>query len=149
MGIVISTFAMMNDGEMVSHDNPTGSKLEDNEEYQRLMAENDTLVIMCDSINTLLKEIKEERRLYLDTLTTEPSPEVMHKYSQRIINLEDKYTYNGEHLKVETADGKKYEMYYYPAVKGSQTEVKVPEGDIKYEISGDNVNGYIITMEVK
>jgi len=59
-----------------------------------------------------------------------------------------KYTYNGEHLKVEDSTGVKYEMYYYPAEIGSQTEVKVPEG-AKYDISGNNVDGYIVTITVE
>lgn len=59
-----------------------------------------------------------------------------------------KYTYNGEHLKVEDTDGTKYEMYYYPAEIGSPTEVKIPEGHT-YDISGNNVDGYIVTVIMK
>lgn len=61
-----------------------------------------------------------------------------------IIEIE-KYTYNGEHLKAEGADGTKYEMYFYPATAGADTEVKVPEG-MEYEISGNNIDGYIVTV---
>ncbi len=64
-----------------------------------------------------------------------------------LINIKD-YTYNGKHLKAEGIDGTKYEMYYYPAILGSQTEVKVPEGQ-KYEISGNNMDGYIITVTIE
>ncbi len=64
-----------------------------------------------------------------------------------LVNIQQ-YSYNGEHLKAEGIDGTKYEMYYYPAVKGSQTEVKVPEGG-KYEISGDNIGGYIVTVTLE
>lgn len=89
MGIVISTFAMINNGGYMNYDNPTSAKLENNEEYQRLMAESERMRIMSDSVQTLLSDIKLERTLYLDTLTTEPSYEIMHNYSQRIVLLED------------------------------------------------------------
>ncbi len=61
-----------------------------------------------------------------------------------LVKIQD-YSYNGEHLKVTGADGTSYEMYYYPAVIGSATEVKVPES-LVYEISGDNIGGYIVTV---
>ncbi len=63
-----------------------------------------------------------------------------------IVEIE-KYTYNGEHLKAEGADGQKYEMYYYAANKDAETEVKVPEGAV-YSISGNNIDGYIVTLTV-
>ncbi len=64
-----------------------------------------------------------------------------------LVNIQS-YTYNGKHLKAEGADGTKYEMYYYPATQGAATEVKVPDG-AKYEISGDNMGGYIITVTLE
>ena len=89
MGFIVSALAVVSTDGVVKYDNPTGAKLEENEEYQRLMVENDRMKMMNDSIQMLLNEVKEERRLYLDTLTTEPSREIMHRYSQRIVNLED------------------------------------------------------------
>lgn len=68
-------------------------------------------------------------------------------FEEFIIEIQ-KYTYNGEHLKVEDSAGVKYEMYYYPAEIGSQTDVKVPE-NLAYEISGNNVDGYIVTVTMK
>lgn len=60
----------------------------------------------------------------------------------------DKYTYNGEHLKVEGADGTKYEMYFYPANLQGETQVKVP-ADTVYSISGNNIDGFIVTLTLK
>ena len=60
----------------------------------------------------------------------------------------DKYTYDGEHLKVEGADGVKYEMYFYPADLQGETLVKVP-ADTTYSISGNNIDGFIVTLTMK
>ncbi len=54
-------------------------------------------------------------------------------------------TYNSETpLSVKGADGKSYEIYYC-ASSGDTTEISVPAKYV-YEISGDNMNGYIITV---
>ncbi|MBQ2862736.1 MAG: D-alanyl-D-alanine carboxypeptidase family protein, partial [Clostridia bacterium] len=58
------------------------------------------------------------------------------------------YTYDGEHLKVEAHDGVKYEMYFYPANAEGETQVKVPDG-AEYSISGNNIDGFIVTVTVK
>jgi len=79
------------------------------------------------------------------------------------------YTYNGEHLKIETDDGEAYEVYYIgvsavqkPAVTGEDGAVITPEitelpdsttlyvpADKPYEISGNNLDGFIITVKIK
>lgn len=59
----------------------------------------------------------------------------------------EKYTYNGDHLKVSDIDGNEYELYYYPANVGAETQVKIPE-DTQYEISGNNIGGYIVTLKL-
>lgn len=81
IGIAISTFAL------TSTDNPN-TPLEENEEYQSLMAESDRLVIMNDSINDLLIQTRADMRLYIDTVTTEPSRDYIYQYNQRIVELE-------------------------------------------------------------
>ena len=75
----------------------------------------------------------------------------MHKNSwclEQFLAEMDKYTYNGEHLKVEGADGVKYEMYFYPANMQGETQVKVP-ADSTYSISGNNIDGFIVTVTMK
>ena len=86
IGIAISTFAL------TSTDNPI-TPLEENEEYQSLMAESERLTMMSDSINDLLIQTRADMRLYLDTVTTEPSRDYIYQYNQRIVELESE-TFN-------------------------------------------------------
>ncbi len=60
----------------------------------------------------------------------------------------EKYTYNGEQLKVTDDEGNEYMMYYFPANKTGDTAVQVPEG-LEYEISGNNIDGFIVTATLK
>lgn len=55
------------------------------------------------------------------------------------------YTSDGEHLKVSGTENK-YEMYYVPADPSANTDIPVP-ADKKYTISGNNVDGFIVTVE--
>ncbi len=55
------------------------------------------------------------------------------------------YTYNSDHLKVAGPD-KNYEVYYFPADLSANTEVAVPTNKT-YEISGNNIDGFIVTVE--
>ena len=55
-----------------------------------------------------------------------------------------KYTFDGEHYQVTADDGHKYEIYYV-ASAGDITSVPVPES-LPYEVSGDNIGGYIVTV---
>ncbi len=66
------------------------------------------------------------------------------EFHSNIVN----YTFEGEHLAVEDADGVKYEMYYYPAQESGATDVKIPK-DAEYTISGNNIGGFIVTVLVK
>lgn len=66
------------------------------------------------------------------------------EFHSNIVN----YTFEGEHLAVEDANGVKYEMYYYPAAESGDTEVKLPK-DAEYTISGNNIDGFIVTLTVK
>lgn len=56
------------------------------------------------------------------------------------------YTYDGEHLKVAGTD-KNYEIYYVAADLSANTEIPVPS-DKTYTVSGNNVDGFIVTVEV-
>lgn len=59
------------------------------------------------------------------------------------------FPYTGEHLKVE-ANGKKYEIYYVACAEGENaaTDVPVPDG-LEYTVSGNNVDGFVVTVTLK
>ena len=67
--------------------------------------------------------------------------------------IRDNHSYKNEHLKFEGDDGTQYEVYYVKASSDSVTEVPVPkadeEGKISYKISGDNKEGFIVTITLK
>jgi len=65
---------------------------------------------------------------------------------EEYINFIKSYTYETEHLTVAGPD-KNYEIYYVPADMSADTEVPVPS-DKTYEISGNNVDGFIVTVEL-
>lgn len=73
--------------------------------------------------------------------------------SEKSICLEEyvellKTNYSGnEHLKIEGSDGKSYEVYYVAAGNGDLTTLSVPS-NYAYTISGDNVGGFIITVDL-
>ena len=50
----------------------------------------------------------------------------------------------GSSLSIKGADSRSYEVYYFAAT-GDSTELQVPV-KYAYEISGDNMNGYIVTV---
>lgn len=56
--------------------------------------------------------------------------------------LRNTYTYEAP-LAIKGADGKSYQVYYAEADENSNITVSTRYG---YEISGDNMNGYIVTM---
>lgn len=60
---------------------------------------------------------------------------------EEYIDFIKNYTAEGSHYQVSTADGS-YEIYYAPGL-----QVPVPVGR-EYEISGNNVDGFIVTMKV-
>ena len=67
-------------------DNPQWSRLEDNEEYQQLMAESEHLATKEDSIRSLLSDTRATMRGLRDTATT---PIDMDAYTTRIVQLEE------------------------------------------------------------
>lgn len=60
--------------------------------------------------------------------------------------LEKQYPYSGEHLEFTDDNGQAYEIYFVPSDDGEEqkTSVPVPAG-LKYEISGNNYSGFIVT----
>ena len=64
---------------------------------------------------------------------------------EEYIDFLRQHPFSGEHLKT-TVDGKDYEIYFVPA-NGDTVEVPIPK-DKEYTISGNNVDGWIVTAEL-
>ncbi len=67
---------------------------------------------------------------------------VLEEYLER---LKKEYTYDGIHLKVDCDNGHKYEIYYVPAKADGSAEIILPRG-YEYTVSGNNTDGYIVTV---
>ena len=65
---------------------------------------------------------------------------------EEYIEFVKNYTYDADHLKIAGPD-KNYEVYYVAADPSTDTEVPVPS-DKTYEISGNNIDGFIVTVEM-
>lgn len=83
----------------------------------------------------------------------QPHAQIMYKNNmclEEYIELVKKYSYDNA-IAYTTEDGKNYAVYYC-ASEGSETNIKLPtdaDGDLyKYEISGNNTDGYIITVHL-
>ena len=62
--------------------------------------------------------------------------------------LRSKYGYESEHLQVTADDGSRYEIFFTPSSDGDETtNVPVPSG-CKYDISGNNSDGFIVTVHL-
>lgn len=60
--------------------------------------------------------------------------------------LRESYPYSGEHLEFSDSEGANYEVYFYPSDDAAEvTNVAVPSG-YRYDISGNNVDGFIVTV---
>ncbi|MBR3971132.1 MAG: M15 family metallopeptidase [Ruminococcus sp.] len=60
--------------------------------------------------------------------------------------LRNAHPYSGEHLEVTDEFGAAYEIYFFPSDDAEEyTNVPVPTG-VKYDISGNNVDGFIVTV---
>lgn len=58
------------------------------------------------------------------------------------------YDYNATHLEAKDSDGKNYEIYYFAADnETAMTSIAVP-ADYKYDLSGNNTDGFIITISL-
>lgn len=67
---------------------------------------------------------------------------------EEYIDLIKEYPYDGEHLEVTDTDGKIYEIYYYPEDTAYDTTmVPVPGGGLQYTVCGNNVDGFIVTVD--
>lgn len=78
-------------------------------------------------------------------------PHAVYMYENKLcleeyIDTVKNYTADGEHIKV-SSDSKKYEIYYVPQNPSANTEISVPS-DKSYTISGNNVDGFIVTVEL-
>ncbi len=65
--------------------------------------------------------------------------------------LRDEHTFengNTHAVSVTTDDGGRYEMYYVAATGGDMTSVPVSENALFFSISGDNMNGFIVTVRI-
>ena len=57
-------------------------------------------------------------------------------------------TYTGNnHLQITDHNGARYEVYYVPASASETTTIKVPS-NYAFKISGDNVSGFIVTIDL-
>lgn len=65
--------------------------------------------------------------------------------------LRDNYAHNKAHLEFVGEDGTQYVVYYVAASSDSVTAIPVPKTDEKtsYEISGDNKEGFIVTVTIE
>lgn len=60
----------------------------------------------------------------------------------------ESFPYDGTHLETVDPSGKKYEIYYFAADTATTlTSVAVPSGS-EFEISGNNSNGFIVTVSL-
>lgn len=67
---------------------------------------------------------------------------------EEYIDLIKEYPYDGEHLEVTDTDGKIYEVYYYAEDTAYDTTmVPVPGGGLQYTVCGNNVDGFIVTVD--
>ena len=55
------------------------------------------------------------------------------------------FPFDGKHLNITDDEGQHWEIYFVPAT-GETTEVPVPK-NLTYEVSGNNVDGFIITIK--
>ena len=65
--------------------------------------------------------------------------------------LRDSYSHSKAHLEFVGDDGTQYVVYYVAASSDSVTAIPVPKTDEKtsYEISGDNKEGFIVTVKIE
>lgn len=65
---------------------------------------------------------------------------------EEYINLVRTHSYNDSHLQFTDENGKEYEVYFVASDDGNEkTTIPVPAG-VRYEVSGNNVDGFIVTV---
>ena len=68
---------------------------------------------------------------------------------EEYISMLSQYVYGEHHLEFTDENGNGYEVYYVPADMGADnTNIPVPAGK-KYDISGNNIDGFIVTLYKK
>lgn len=65
---------------------------------------------------------------------------------EEYIDLLRDYTYEGEHLEFTDGNGAAYEIYFVPSDDGAETTTVPVPNTLKYEISGNNADGFIVTV---
>lgn len=66
---------------------------------------------------------------------------------EEYIQLLKDYEAGSKHLEITDYDNKKYEVYYVKASDTEETQIPVPSSH-NYSISGNNIDGFIITFEI-
>lgn len=61
--------------------------------------------------------------------------------------LKSEHAYDSIHLNVECDDGHEYEIYYVPARADGTADIILPAG-YEYTVSGNNTDGFIVTVTV-
>ena len=61
-------------------------------------------------------------------------------------DLVRQHPYTGEHLEFTDDTGAAYEVYFYASDDGSDTTLLPVPSDYKYEVSGNNVDGFVVTV---
>jgi hypothetical protein len=57
------------------------------------------------------------------------------------------FTFKGKHLAITDDEGVSWEIYFVPAT-GNSTEIPVPKSN-EFTVSGNNVDGFIVTVKLK
>ena len=57
------------------------------------------------------------------------------------------YSFTKDHLEITNFDETKYDIYYVPATEET-TKIPVPKNNENYTISGNNVDGFIVTVKL-
>lgn len=65
---------------------------------------------------------------------------------EEYIELLENHPYDGEHLKFADENGTNYEVYFFASDDGAETTLVPVPSNRKYEISGDNAGGFIVTV---
>ena len=66
---------------------------------------------------------------------------------EEYLSLLEGYTYSGKHLEFTAPDNSSYEIYFVSAADGAATvQVPVPKA-LPYTISGNNYNGFVVTIK--
>lgn len=66
---------------------------------------------------------------------------------EEYMDLLKDYPYEGEHLMITDSDGKIYEVYYVAMDAGYDTTMVPVPGDLEYTVSGNNSDGFIVTVD--